>query len=145
MFIITHLVLGLILGKLFGSYSFALIGALIPDIDHIFPYIRHKILFHMKKLWKTITASKDKYHDQRNYLHSLFIVIPVTIIMLVLNYSLFLVFSLAYLSHLFLDSLDNSEFYPFYPIKKKILGPIKYFSKTEFIITFGLFIVYLVI
>mgnify|MGYP001559157947 FL=1 len=72
MFLFAHLFAGLIIGKIYGNYLIAIVGALIIDLDHLIPYIKNKIIFNPKKLWKTITNSKDPYGNQRNYLHSSF-------------------------------------------------------------------------
>jgi len=33
--ILIHLLIGIILGKVFGYYSFFVIGSILPDIDHV--------------------------------------------------------------------------------------------------------------
>lgn len=142
----THIITGLIIGKVTGSYSAALVGALVVDVDHLIPYIKHKVLFNIKKLWKTITNPNDPYGDQRNYLHSLFTFIPISVVTYFLvDINIAITFSLGYLSHLILDALDGSDFYPFYPIKSKIKGPIEYLSKAEFILFIILLAVFLLL
>lgn len=146
MFVPAHLFAGLILGKISGIYTVALIGAVLIDLDHIWIYLRHKILFNPKKLWKTITDPKDKYGNQRNFLHSFITWIIISALILFVDYRIGFVFSLAYLSHLTLDLLDGSDFYLFYPFEKfKVKGPIKYFSREEIVITLILLLVFLVI
>lgn len=146
MFPFAHLFLGLIIGKLSGFYIPALIGAVLIDIDHLVSYARHKVLFKPKKLWKTITASEAPYGDERNFLHSFITWLIVSLIIILINVQIGLVFSLAYLSHLMLDMLGNGNFYPFYPYKKlKVTGPIKYLSRAEFIFTLILLIVFLIV
>lgn len=145
MFPIAHILSGLIIGKLSGLYIPALIGAVLVDLDHIISYAKHKVLFKPKKLWKTITATKDPWGDQRNFLHS-FIAWPIiSVIVLIINFKVGLIFSLAYLSHLLLDMFDNGDFYPFYPLKFKINGPIKYFSKEEFVFAIILLLIFILI
>jgi len=145
MFILAHLAMGLIIGKITGNYPIALAGALLIDIDHLIPYIKHKLIFDLKKLWKTITNPDDLYGNQRNYLHSIFAFILINFLVFLFDYRIGIAFSLGYVSHLFLDMLDNSDFYPLYPLKYNIKGPIKYLSKTEFILTLFLFIIFFLI
>lgn len=145
MFLLAHLFVGLIIGKIFGNYVVALLGALIIDIDHLVPYIKHKIIFRPKKLCKTITNPKDPYGNQRNYLHSVFLWAVISIIIILINFNIGLIFSLAYFSHLLFDALDNSNFYPFYPLKYNLKGPIGYLSVREFMFTLILLILFLVV
>ena len=69
MFFFAHLFAGLIIGCLSGNYLVALIGALFLDLDHLWVYAKHGILFKPKKLWKAIINPKDPYGNQRNLLH----------------------------------------------------------------------------
>ena len=143
MFIFAHLAAGLIVGKSFENYTPALIGALVPDLDHIIPYIQHRILFSPRKFWKTATNPKDKYGNQRNYLHNIIVWAIISVPVIMFDFKIGIVFSLAYLSHLFLDLLDSSDFCPLYPMKLNIKGPIEYLSVYEFIFTAVLFLVFL--
>ena len=145
MFIFAHLFVGLIIGKISGSYLVALIGALFVDLDHLIVYIKNGILFKPKKLWKTITDANDPYGFQRNFLHNFFIWMIISILIIILDFKIGIIFSLAYLSHLLLDSLDGSDFYPFYPWKFNVKGPIKYLSFSEIIFTFILLIIFITI
>ena len=145
MFFLAHLALGLIIGKISGHYWIALIGSLAIDIDHIIPYVRHGVIFNWKKFWKTVTSADDPYGNQRNYLHSLFTWFILSAIAFLINSSVETVFSIAYLSHLVLDALDNSDFYPLYPLRFNVRGPIVYFSRAEWIITLLLFLIYFII
>ena len=141
----THLIIGLILGKLTGNYYVAVFAAVFADLDHIVFYARQKILFNPKKLLKTVTNPKDPYHNQRNYLHSFFGWAVLSPVALAVNFQLGLVFLMGYASHLVLDLIDNSEFYPLYPLKYRVNGPIPYFSKAELVIVMVLFVVLLFI
>lgn len=121
-------------------------GALLIDIDHLIPYIKHKVIFNPKKFLKTITNSKDPYGNQRNYLHSILSWFIISGIVIAFNFDIGLIIFLAYFSHLLLDALDSSDFYPFYPFKKyNLRGPIGYFSKREYLFTFILVIIFLLI
>ncbi len=145
MFIIAHLFAGLIIGKITDNYLWALIGALIIDLDHLIPYTKHKVLFSAKKLWKTVTNPSDPYGNQRNFLHNFFIFVLISATLLILDKRIGIVFSAAYFSHLILDSLDSSNLYLFYPLKKDIIGPIRYLSKKEIAITIILLVIFLAI
>ena len=142
----THLVAGLIIGKLLGNYPLALFGALAIDLDHIAPYLKHNVLFNPKKLLKTITDQNDPYGNQRNFLHSLFVYVIISTLLIIVDFRLGLILSLAYLTHLVIDALDAADFYPFYPNRKiNFRGPIGYFSKQEFLFTFFLFLIFLIL
>lgn len=146
MIIITHALTGLIIGALTKNYLFALIGSLFVDLDHLIPYIKNGILFNLPKLWKTITSPEDPYGNQRNILHSIFGFIVISGAFILINKGNGLAFSIGYFSHLILDALDGSIFYPFYPIKKfELKGPITYFSIVEIIIILILLVVFLFI
>ena len=145
MFIFAHLAAGLIVGKSFENYTPALIGALVPDLDHIIPYIQHGIFFSPRKFWKTATNPKDRYGNQRNYLHNIIVWAIISVPVIMFDFKIGIVFSLAYLSHLFLDLLDSSDFRPLYPMKFSIKGPIGYLSKSESFITLILFLIFFVL
>jgi membrane-bound metal-dependent hydrolase YbcI (DUF457 family) len=145
MFIIAHIAAGLLIGKITNNYSLALAGALLIDIDHLIPYAKHKIIFNPKKFWKTVTDSSDTLGNQRNYLHSFFAWIIISIIALQIDFHNGCVLSLGYLSHLLLDFFDKSDFYLFYPFKYNFIGPIKYLSKHEFMFTTALIAAFLVL
>jgi len=141
----AHILAGLIIGKVTNNYPLAMAGSLLIDVDHLFPYIKHKLIFNPKKLWETVTRESDDYGNQRNYLHSLFTWAIVSAISFLIDFNVGGVISLAYLSHLFLDLIDGADFFPFYPLKYKFIGPIKYFSKAEIIFTLILAVVFFVL
>ena len=145
MFLGAHLAAGLIIGKVTNNYPLAISSALLIDIDHLIPYIKHRIILKPKKLWKTVTSENDPYGNQRNYLRSFFTWIIVSSIICFIDFHIGLIVSLGYLSNLLLDMLDSSEFYPFYPLKYKVSGPIKYLSKNEFFFTAILFLLFFLI
>ena len=138
----THIAVGLIIGKISGDYTTALFSSLIVDIDHFIPYIKHKIIFKPKKLWKAMTSSKDFLGNQRNLLHSIFSWLLISAIILFINFDIGVIFMIGYVAHLFLDILDNSDLHLFYPIKYNIIGPIPYLSLNEFLIMSIIFVGY---
>ena len=145
MFILAHLITGLIIGKLSGNYTAALIGSLAVDLDHLAVYILHKILSSPKKFWQTVINPDDSYGNQRNFLHSFFAWLPVSGIATAINFGAGVAFSISYLVHLLLDMIDSSDFHPLYPIRLNIKGPIRYLSKSEIAFTFVMFFVFLLL
>lgn len=130
----THLAVGLIIGKLSNNYIPALIGTFIVDVDHLLCYIRHNILFNFKEIWKTSTSQESPYNDQRTFMHSLITWVIITAAGTLIDLKAGMVFSVAYLAHILLDMVDGCGFYPFYPLKFKTAGPIRYSSKAELIL-----------
>jgi len=145
MFSLAHLAAGLIVGKTMGNYPAALIGALVIDLDHIILYLRHNVFSSWKKFWGIVTRRADPYRFQRNYLHSFMTWIVVSFIVYMIDAPFGMVFSVGYLTHLLLDMLDGSDFYPLYPVKWKVNGLIPYMSKAEAVLTVLLFVIYFVI
>ena len=130
----THLALGLLIGKVSGNYEIALLVSMAPDMDHFVSYARHGVLLHPKKFWKTVTDVNDPWEDQRSFLHNIVVWLILSLIAILLNKTAGIVFTSAYFGHLLLDALDNSDYYPFYPKKFRIKGPVVYNSKGEFVL-----------
>ena len=136
--------MGIVIGKFTGNYFYAILGSLIIDIDHTFAYIRHNLIFDPKKLLLSMFDPKDETGDQRGLFHNVFVWALITgIVYYNFDYTVSITFSLAYLSHLLLDLLDSSDYYPFYPIDYKIKGPIEYLSRYEFALSSILFLLFL--
>ena len=126
---------GLIIGKLTGNYTLSVTGALFLDLDHFLTLSKHKLLSKPKDFFKAILEQDDPYGDQRFALHNFFVFLLITLPIIFIDFRIGLIFGLAYFSHILLDALDNSDYYPFFPNKKiNIRGPIKYFSNQEFIV-----------
>ena len=146
MFLPAHLAAGLIIGKLTGNYNAALLGSVIMDLDHLLAYYRVGILFNFRKLFIATMGKINIGIPQRNFFHNIFFYLLVLAVISLINFSAGLVFNIACLCHLVLDALDNSDYYPFYPnLKINLRGPIKYFSKQEFIFTFILLLIFFII
>ncbi len=146
MLIPTHLAAGLIIGKLTGNYTVAFIGATAVDLDHFFAFYRNHVLLKFKKIILATTKQNSLINNQRNYFHNVFFFLAVSGIMLMIDFKIGLIFGSAYLSHLILDSLDDQDYFPFYPYKKvNLRGPINYFSKQEIVLAVVLFFIFLVI
>ncbi len=117
-----------------GDFPTALAGSLVMDLDHAISYFRHGILFKPRKLFRAIFDEADPWGDQRNFLHSVFSWVVISVLLLTINFNFGLVFSIAYFFHLVLDALDGSDLWPLFPLKKLVIkGPIKYYSKQEIV------------
>lgn len=142
----THILAGLIIGKITGDSTTALAGSLVMDFDHVTPYFRHGILFKPRKLFKAIFDEVDPWGDQRNFLHSTFSWLFISSVLLVINFKFGLVFSIAYFFHLVFDALDSADFYPLFPFKNFVTkGFVKYYSKQEVILDICLVFVLVVL
>lgn len=139
----THLALGLIIGKITGDYQAAIIGSVIIDIDHLIPVLQKKNRLGLKEFWR---KTKDPKDSSRSYFHNIFAWIFFSVMTCLIDHKFGLVFSLAYLGHFLLDALDNSSFYPLFPIKKfDIKGFMPYYSKKELIFSLILLFIFIVI
>ena len=141
----THIALGLIIGKLSGDYSTAMIATFIPDLDHLRAYFKRGVLFTPKEIVKASISQNDEFGEQRSWLHSLLGWIIISAFILLINFKLGLIFSIAYLGHLVLDALDRCGFHPFYPSRYiKLKGPVPYASWYEFSLIILLFSIFLI-
>lgn len=132
----THLLAGLIIGKITGEYPGAILGALVLDVDHLYSYIRHKVLRKPKVLWKTLIKEEDMWGDQRNILHALYVGVAVLEVTLFISSRTYYAFALGYFSHIILDAIDRSPYYPLFPFRGiSITGFIPYGSRLEWIIS----------
>jgi hypothetical protein len=139
----THLAAWLIIGHLTGDYVTALACSYLVDADHLIPIIKQWFLFKPKQMWKWLLEAEDTIiTDQRNYFHSIFALILFSVLFLLINIHIWIVFAIAYAGHLLIDMFDASNFYPFYPIKSvNIKWRIRYCSKQEFIFAWVLVMV----
>ena len=136
MYLPTHLAAGLVIGKITGDYTAAMLGSLLPDSDHFYSYIKHKAFTSLKNLKAFITDEDDPHDDQRNIFHNIIFAILVWIIMMFISLPFGIIFTASHLIHLFMDSMDGADYYPFYPNKKiNLKGPIGFFSKWDVLIS----------
>ena len=98
MFILTHIIAGLLVGKLTGNYTFALLGSVLIDMDHLFSYIKHGVLFSPRKFWRTITSREDLWGDQRGILHNFLAFILISAVLFLLGFFALIAFCFGYLS-----------------------------------------------
>lgn len=130
----THLMAGLVVGKLTGNYSVAIITSIVFDIDHLFFYYTRHLLFRPAKVLKKAFKEKIYVKGKRGIFHSVFTWMLVSLIFLLINFPVGVTIASAYFVHLALDALDDSSFYPLYPWERlEIKGPINYFSFSEVI------------
>lgn len=128
----THCLLGLIIGKLTGQYTAALVGSLFMDVDHLPSYVRHGLLGHPKKMLQVALKSTDEWGDQRGIFHNAFVAAPVVAAVSVLWPFAGWAFGLAYVGHLVLDALDGSGYVPFSPLwRYSLRGPVTYATWRE--------------
>ncbi|MBP7740888.1 metal-dependent hydrolase [Candidatus Woesebacteria bacterium] len=138
----SHLLAGLIIGKITGDLPTAIAGSMIIDLDHTISFFRHGVLFKPRQLYGVMRDEIDHRGDQRHFLHSIFSWLVISILLLLINFDFGLVFSIAYFFHLVFDSLDTVGFYPFFPFTKFVLkGSIKYSSNKEIIFDIYLIII----
>jgi hypothetical protein len=86
MFVPTHIIGGLLIGKITGNYIPALIGATLIDLDHLVVYAKHGLLLNPRKLLKVVLNKEDTLGYQRNFLHSIFAFIPICFILFFINF-----------------------------------------------------------
>lgn len=138
----SHLLAGLIIGKITGDLPTAIAGSILMDFDHTISFFRHGVLFKPYQLYKVMRDEVDPKGDQRNFLHSIFSWVVISILLMYINFNFGLVFSIAYFFHLVFDSLDTVGFYPFFPFTKFVIrGSIPYSSKKEIIFDIYLIII----
>lgn len=136
----VHLLIGIILGKFFGNYSFFIIGSILPDFDHIYIMIKNKF-FSIQKIKESIKFEKKFGIRYKTPLfHSLLGLILFTIIIYFFNNIGALYFAIAYFLHLLIDWIDIDEKHYLYPFKIKFNGILPIWSKFEQILTMILLI-----
>lgn len=146
MYIGTHLAAGLIIGKITGDYTPAIIGAVIADVDHLYSYYKHGLFRSAKVFIKYARTKEDPIHDERNYLHNLNIVFGISLIIMLFNFFIGLVFLISYFSHLLFDALDQTDFYPFWPnMKINLRGPIRFFSLGDIVISIVMLVIFFIV
>ena len=137
--IFVHLLLGILLGKIFGNYLFFIIGSIFPDLDHLYVLLKNRIP--LNKLIDSIKF-EEKYNLKYKtpLFHSLLGLIIFSGSLFIFNQKGALIFAIAYLLHLLIDWLDVDEKYYLYPLKIKFKGFLSIWSKSEQILTILLLI-----
>ena len=138
--ILVHLLIGIVLGELYGNYFLFILGSILPDIDHIFIIIKNKIY----TLEKIIDSIKYEEKYNLNYktalFHSLLGLIIFSSVIYIIVGDKAIYFSAAYLLHLLIDWPDIDVKYFLYPLKTKFKGFLPIWSKPELILTIILII-----
>jgi membrane-bound metal-dependent hydrolase YbcI (DUF457 family) len=138
----THLIAGFVVGAITGDYVPAIAVSVLIDFDHTFSFIKNGIIFKPKKLWKAMTTGEPDNAYQRGIFHSVIVYGSIVALLFYLQFQDALSISLSYFLHLFLDVLDSSVYFPFYPSQKmRLEGKVKYFSKSELYFAVPLLIV----
>ena len=142
----THIIAGLIIGKVTWDYTAALAGSLFMDLDHLISYYKNGILFKPRAILRESLTELDPWGDQKNIFHSVQAWLVISLLVMAINLEFGLIFSLAYLIHLVMDALTGA-FYPFYPYKKfQIKEPIiRYLSKRELVLGIALLAIFLIV
>ena len=135
--IFLHLILGLILGKLYNHTLLFVVASMLPDIDHLYVIIKNK-LYNKKKLFDAL-KHEERYNlrFKTPLMHSVLGLIICTSLFYLFSYNLTLsvYFSLAYFSHLLLDWPDIDKKQYLYPFKKEFKGFLPIWSRAEKIAT----------
>ncbi len=144
--ILIHLLIGIILGQIYGgNYFFFILGSILPDIDHFYIILKNKI-YNLEKLIKTIRYEKKFNLRYKTALfHSLLGLILFSIILSIFDKRGVIYFGVAYFLHLWIDWIDIDEKYYLYPLKIKFNGFLPIWSKTEKIITLILILIIVIL
>ncbi|MBR9702192.1 metal-dependent hydrolase [Candidatus Pacearchaeota archaeon] len=133
--ILAHLLIGIILGKLYGNYLLFILGSILPDIDHIFIIVKNKI-YTLEKIIDSIRYEKEYNLNYKTALfHSLFGLVIFSLMVYIFVGNKAIYFSAAYLLHLLIDWPDTDTKYFLYPLKTKFKGFLPIWSKPEQILT----------
>jgi len=144
MFIIIHLVAGLLPVNNFQFSWFWLVGSLIPDIDHIFLFIQHKLFSFSKIMDATRFEEKYGIRSKTKYVHSILGAMIVSLPVILINTAGGIYFFAGYLLHLLLDWPDKDVKQYLYPLKKELKGILPIASKTEQIISYVLLLIIII-
>ncbi len=142
----THILAGLVIGKMTGHYAVAIVASNIMDLDHLLAYRRGGVLFKPLKMFKHMTEPKDTLGDQRGILHNVFVAAVVCAIIAWLFPPAGLAVTLGYFTHLLFDALDGSRYWPFYPNQTiELNGPVSYCTWKEGVLALGLILAFFVV
>ena len=110
-------------------------GSVIPDVDHIFVIIKHRI-FAWRKLLDTVRF-EDRYNIRYKtpYMHSLLGAIVMSLIVYFLNPIGAQYFFVGYVLHLFLDWPDIDEKLYLFPLRIPFRGFLPIISIPEIVFT----------
>jgi len=142
--IFIHLLVGIILGQIYGNMFFFILGSIFSDIDHIYIIIKNKF-YSLNKIINSIkNESKFNVKYKTPLFHSIFGLILFSLIIFIFNKTGVIYFSIAYFIHLAIDWMDIDEKYYLYPLKIKFKGFLPIWSRFEQILTLILIIILLI-
>ncbi|GBE19417.1 MAG TPA: metal-dependent hydrolase [Candidatus Pacearchaeota archaeon] len=143
--ILIHLLIGIIFGKIFGNYLSFILGSILPDIDHIYIIIKHK-LYNLKKIINSIKYEKKfDIRYKTPLFHSILGLIIFSLIVSFFSRTGAIYFAIAYFIHLLIDLADIDEKNYLYPLKVKFKGFLPIWSKFEKILTIILILILLIL
>lgn len=143
--IFVHILIGIILGIIFGNYFFFILGSILPDLDHIYIIIKNK-LWNLDKITKTLKyEDRFKIRYKTPFFHSLLGLIIFSLIIYFLFGNKTIYFAAAYFLHLLIDWIDIDEKYFLYPFKIKFKGFLPIWSRFEKWLTIVLLIVAIIL
>ncbi len=139
----THILSGLLVGKYLGHTGAILLGTTIIDFDHLFDiFIKGQKKGRFKRLFEVMFLPHPEEDETRTVFHSFLAWLVISVIFYNLAPGFGLYFSIGYLLHLVLDSLDTSRLHLFYPRKYDVRGWVEYNSLMEYVFGIAIFIIY---
>lgn len=130
----THLIAGALVGYATGDYATALIVSVAVDIDHLPSMLGKKVFKSKNAFLQSILETDSKYEAERGILHNALSFSVISIAVWILFPSIAPAFILSYLAHLIMDGLDSANTPILWPFSRiNIKGPVKYFSRREFL------------
>lgn len=145
MFGASHLLAGLLFGKITGNYWLAVLVSVGIDFDHILHFFKSGSYKNLKKFYALATDESDPFGSPRTFLHNFFGLAVISGLAFLISFNVGFIVLISYLGHLFMDLIDSSDFKPFYPYGPVFNGPIKYFSKGEVAFDLILVIIFILI
>ncbi|MBI5880517.1 metal-dependent hydrolase [archaeon] len=138
--IFLHTILALFLGKFFGHYAAFIAGSLLPDIDHIYVYLKSGVLTHRNFSWKRLVYvwRNDEKHgivSKTPLFHSVMGLAIFSLFVTLVNPDEGAFFAIAYGLHLLMDWMDKDVKYFLFPLRIKFKGFLPIWSKAEQIAT----------
>jgi hypothetical protein len=141
MTLFTHALVGYAISISTGSPVIAIGAALAPDVDHFFA-LRGSTYPSARMFVSALWEREDKSGIQRNVLHNVVVAAIIALVSWFVRGDVVVI--AGYGSHLLLDMIDGSLYYPFFPSKAfGIRGFIPYFSWQELVFAaiVGLYII----
>lgn len=145
MFGLSHLLAGLLIGKLTGNYSLAILVSVAVDFDHLKSFFKSKSYKNWRNFYALATDESDPFGSPRTYLHNVFAFSIISTLAFFISYNVGFIVLISYLAHLIMDLIDGSDFKPFYPYGPVLKGPIRYFSKGELAFDIVIIILFILI